>query len=95
MTEKQAELVAEAQEAYERGQQEDPPKPPRLCSICGARVTSINAKCTTCSTPCTLAKRYSITRERAQRMFGVGRAGHDRPGRGIHAERGRAAWCLG
>lgn len=45
------------------------PKPPRLCVICGARVTNINPKTVTCSRACQIAKDHNISRQRALRLL--------------------------
>lgn len=42
---------------------------PRICIICGARVTNQNPKANTCDTICTFARDHSLTRERAQRLY--------------------------
>lgn len=42
---------------------------PRLCVVCGARVTNINRKTTTCSRACQIAKDYNIDRQRALRLL--------------------------
>jgi len=45
------------------------PKPPRICVVCGARVTNTNPVTTTCSEACTVARDHNISRERAMRLL--------------------------
>lgn len=47
--------------------EEDFTGPVRLCTECGARVTNINLKVTTCSNACTLAKRQGLTRQMVEK----------------------------
>jgi len=43
---------------------------PRLCCICGIRLTNTNKQATVCSYACRMARDNNITRERAIRLFG-------------------------
>lgn len=44
-------------------------KTKRTCSVCGARVTNINRKVTTCDRYCQFAEDYSLDRQRAIRLY--------------------------
>jgi predicted nucleic acid-binding Zn ribbon protein len=44
-------------------------KPIRQCVVCGARVTNINRKVTTCDRYCQFAKDYRLDRQRAIRLY--------------------------